>query len=60
MDERTEHDPPNASDAIRSEETERADSVDDDAEESSGPLTRVRSVGVEAVGIVVDAVLDAL
>ena len=60
MDQRTEHDPPDAPDAVRSEETESADGVDDDAEEPSGPLARVRSVGSEAVGAAVDAVLDAL
>ncbi|EMA64401.1 hypothetical protein [Halorubrum kocurii] len=58
--------PSDAPDAARSDGAERdgaadVDSAADvDGEGSSGPLARARSVGDEAVGVVADAVLDAL
>lgn len=62
MDERAAPDSPSdASAATRDAGSERG-GADDGAEdaEPSGPLARVRSVGAEAVGVVVDAALDAL
>jgi len=52
--------PSDAADATRSDGAERDDAADDGGEGSSGPLARARSVGAEAVGVVAEAVLDAL
>jgi hypothetical protein len=62
MDERPgPESPPNGSDATRDGRAGSADDAPDDGEaEPSGALARVRTVGAEAVGAVVDAVLDAL
>ncbi|WP_280588173.1 hypothetical protein [Halorubrum sp. Boch-26] len=42
------------------EETDDEPAVDRDDTESSGPLARVKTAVTEAVGVVVDAVLDAI
>lgn len=61
--------PPEASQTTRNDGAERDNAADDAADgvaaadedaESSGPLARARAVGAEAVGVVADAVLDAL
>jgi hypothetical protein len=62
MDERAEPDgSPDEPDPTRNEETESDSAANGDGtEDSSGALARARTVGAEAVGAVVDAVLDAL
>lgn len=63
MNERVESDRSAASDApeaTRDGNPDRSGADDDADAESVGPLSRVRTAGVEAVGAVVDAVLDAL
>ncbi|WP_049908918.1 hypothetical protein [Halorubrum saccharovorum] len=59
MDEHGDFD--DAAGASQNVETESASGAGDGVtDEQSGPLARVRAIGVEAVGAVVDAVLDAL
>ncbi|WP_435093529.1 hypothetical protein [Halorubrum sp. N11] len=65
MDEHTERtDLDDSPDATRTDVTgdDRPDGGGGESENtaSSGPLSRARSVGTETVGVVVDAVLDAL